>query len=276
MQIIHALPGRVLTAVLEEIRNDDGEEMATDLLDTWGLGMEVGELSARYDVHPDATYNPAVVAWLLSRHGFGVPAEFETRLGDRLGRLGEVVTPLWVLALPVTPSGARRLPADPVVCPTSPEVEIAYRGLVDHLRTYSHDGAPELQRTAVVWRVGALVDGLEPTEDVDPRRLAMRLGQIRYRLKSDGRLSQLEQQICTRWEDDPFAARRNTLSHLRGRDVTFEQVCDFYRDGEEMLVTESQAVSLAVLREAAEAMREESPPSSLVQRSYAEVSWIDV
>jgi hypothetical protein len=266
----------VLAGVLDEIISDGGEESATERLDVWGLRMEVRELSARYRAYPDATYGPALVAWSLLRHGSGSPAAFETRLGDRLGRVGEIVVPLWVLALPVSAHGARRLPADPVVCPTSPEVELAYRGLVDHLRLYRHDDAPELHRTAIVWRVGALVDGLEPTEDADPRRLAMRLGQIRFRLKNDGSLSLLEQQICAHWEDDPFAARRNVLSHLRGRDITFEDVCRFYRDDETTLVSESQAISLAVLREVAEAMREEPPPRGLVESAYAEVSWIDV
>jgi len=262
--------GRVLAAVLEALMRVQGEQVPDDLLQDWNVPWGAKELSRRYAATAGAAYDPTVVAWLLASCGESAPTEFEVELDRCIGH-NEFCAPVWVLSRRVA---GKRLPARPVVDMGDPNVAQAYRGLLDHLASYVHERAQELQRTACIWRVGALADGMEPVGALERERdspLALRVQRIVDQLKIDRRLTSTEVRVCQRWEPSRFNARRNALTHLQ---VAFGEACTFY-EAEETLSTECEAVSLAVLRRMADAMSDQTPPSFLFKRLESDLDWID-
>lgn len=268
------LSGSELSTILDVIADDAGTEAADDQLGKWSFPFEVAELSRRYRAYPEVMHDASLVAWIVAGHGLDDPSEFEAELGRRLG-FGTLSAPVWVLSRPV-PSIGTRLPADPFVCPLEPDIETAYRELVAHLETYDHTAARELQRSAIVWRVGALVDGMEPLdEDSDDKRpLGRRLDQIIFRMRRDGRLTAEEDALCSGWATRDFGDRRNALTHLGGRAISFAAACAHYVE-RTVLMTECAAISLAVLQQSALVMREQPPPIGLLSRAASSVEWMD-
>ena len=103
-----------------------------------------------------------------------------------------------------------------------------------------------------------------------------RNGSGRYaRLRADTRLSLGERNTCTRWQDDPFASRRNTLTHLLADESSFEEACRRYESDPRLLLDEIQSVSLAVFRANAEAMQEQAPQEWVVDAAWRDIEWID-
>ena len=263
--------GIVLAAVIESLVAVEGPEVPTDCLDDWGVPYEPRELARRYATHPEAAYDPTVVAWLLANCGEMAPDVFEMELGRRIG-YDEYCAPVWVLSRRIA---QRRLPARPAVPLGDPVVAQAYAGLLDLVARYDHAESPELQRTALVWRVGALADGMEPVDSTGAvsSPLAGRIQQLVDQLKNDSRLTFIEVQACGKWEPSRFSDRRNVLTHLSNPSIRFADACTYYED-EEKLTTECEAVSLAVLRRVADVMLSEKVPGYAVRRLEADIGWI--
>lgn len=270
------LPGHVLAQILDLIVERSGSDQADDALTSWDFQMQVHDLANRYRTYPQSNFDVTIVAWLVARLGVGDPTEFEVELADHVGP-GHLWAPVWMLSQPIVSLAPSRLPANPFVCPCDPDVERAYRGLLAHLETYDHESAPELHRSAVIWRVGALADGLEPADEdysQDSRKFGQRLDQIVARLCNDDRLTLEDKKICRLWSGQNFGDRRNALTHLSRRAVSFDDAYSHYTS-RTVLLTECAAASLAVLREGANAMKDQAPSNSIVQRAFKEVEWIE-
>jgi hypothetical protein len=270
------MPGAVLAHLVHLLKQYGGAEAADDLLLDWRFPFDLEDLGRRYAAYPEMAYDPALVAWLLARYGTGDPSGFEFALGSRIG-FGRYVLPVWVLSRPASGARVVRLPADPVILPIEPPIDSAYRGLLDHLATYDHDSALELQRTSVAWRVGAIADGIEPADESrrkGERALAKRIDGLVIRLQQDGRLTSDDELLLRSWAGSRFSDRRNVLTHLRCRSIDFAAAIDHYADFDALL-TECAAISIAVLNVTATVMREASPPTELIERTIASVEWID-
>lgn len=267
------LPGPHLAAFLKLIEEFDLAEAANEALQSWGFPLELADLADRYAAHTDSSYDATVASWLLARVGEGDPTRFEVAVGEIVGP--GYVLPIWVLARPVAVTGVVRLPAQPIVCPIDDAILMAYQGLLDHLLLYEHDTAAELQRSAIAWRVGAVADAMEPSEDADDTRgLAQRIERIVRRIRASNSLTPDDQTVFRAWRIHRFVDVRNVLTHLTARgDITFDVACDYY-ERRDTILNECAAISLAVLRQASEEMREVNPPSGVIRRAAAAVDWI--
>lgn len=184
-------------------------------------------------------------AWLLATGGERMemtPGDFEALLPTRNVRLA---APLWLLGVVGEHPVAGRLPIRPFVPAQDKDLDLAYIGLFDHTGyegTLKGLSRPELARGAMVWRIGALIDSLEPRLD-DKEGLQQRLYRLHGRADRQWSLSIREKELWHAWVQG-FGTRRNSLTHLG--DSNFEQCAAYCVEESDRLREAAACMCLAV------------------------------
>ncbi len=255
---------------LRQVSPDGFEGIADELrLDLRSLSKGYGSL----DDNPAQDVDLRLLSWSLIRLGPSLgmaPSEFELEIAA-----SEFVLPGW---LPCVPSAApvflRRLPAVPFLLDSLPhEVQAAYSGLIEHIEhrsDFTDRLRPELSLTGIIWRVGALVDFLEPKQS-DKDGMNQRVGRLRRRCSRPELASPGEQRL---WDalGAGFGGRRNVLTHLSTdqHGLTFEEVVDWCLGNQEEVLDLAACISHGVICHAAERVRESEPPDPSAVRWVVE------
>jgi hypothetical protein len=262
-------------AVLSELR----EGPLDDALGELGVGRrDLARLTQRYLACPDipaGTADLCILAFLLARSGSSSGldrARFEAALASELGgQTSGFFAPFWVPS--VAGLRQRRL-FFPLVAPRRSSVVQAYEGLVHHVRgLFISNAVGELSFTAILWRVAALIDGLEPGN----QSLYDKMNAVRGRVVQSSTISLIERQLWTPLTKQ-FSDRRHALSHLVVRDGhSFESSVEYALHSRDELVAASTALGLAVLQEVADDLSDMAAPNDEWSRvwSYQGTGWID-
>lgn len=169
----------------------------------------------------------------------------------------------WTLGSVV--SSAEDLPAVPAVWPSDENVEVAFRGLIEHVCAVQTmpQPLPEMVQTAMYWRGYGLAEALRP--EVNSGGPALRRLQLEALTSmEDAHRAQASRHI------DGFGERRNALSHIAdapGR-KGFIQVIDEVQESHDLHLT-TRVMTQFVFYDVARQVRQSPPP--VVRRGAEEV-----
>lgn len=267
---------RVLDAVYGALLQLSGEALDDGL---GALGVQRGELERmqrRYSKHATYGDQPAdyfelsVFAFLVHTVAQHERRGFEVEAFRALAASGAAsyVAPFGVPA--VAALGARQL-FFPVAAPRRTSVLRAYEGLVRHLRAFKESDASELAHTAILWRISAIVDGLEPGDSP----LYDKMNAVRGRVVQSSVLSEQEKLLWNPLQKT-FSSRRHVLSHLIVRDgETFETASEYAVTSLDELRALSTALGFAILQEIADDLAQLPPPVRAWGLTWSNTAWIE-
>lgn len=168
----------------------------------------------------------------------------------------------WTLGSVV--SSTDDLPAAPAVWPSNENVEVAFRGLIEHVCAVQMmpQPLPEMVQTAMYWRGYGLAEALRP--EAGSGSPALR----RLQLEALSSMSDAHRVHVSRHLDS-FGERRNALSHIADDQSRkgFIQVVDEVQESRDLHLT-TRAMTQFVFYDVAQQVRQ-SPPS-VVRRGAEE------
>lgn len=215
----------------------------------------------------------SLLACLLHRGGRSASVtrpQLEAALFGGLANSPRYVVPFWVPAVAGFRANSLFFP---LVAPRRSNVLRAYMGLVQHIRSMSADkiAASELSCTAILWRIAALLDGLEPGD----RSLYEKMNAVRHRVVRSDVMSEPEKRLWGPLQKR-FSDRRHVLSHLIERDgECFETAADYAISSKEELLGAATALSFAVLQHVADDFEGLSPRMDDWTRVWSGTEWIE-
>lgn len=99
-----------------------------------------------------------------------------------------------------------------------PNVELAYEGFVEHVANAPRGDWPEMHRTALLWRLGGIAEGLTGGQG----HLSMSLGQLNAQVGNSLPLS-MRTATSDEWKSR-FVAHRNVFTHVNSEQgITFRE-----------------------------------------------------
>lgn len=138
-------------------------------------------------------------------------------LGDLSGAINrdiELVLSAWSVGQPIWKNGNHH-PATFLVGQLGRDIELAYSGLVEHLRTYekefSEDTTTEIMRTSVIWRMTGLFEALANTSD-GPENAMTYIAKHSHKVFPE----QLNNLISARVWPGKVVVVRNAFTHIAG------------------------------------------------------------
>jgi len=220
-----------------------------------------------------------LIGWLTWRCGRRISStsaiSFDAGLPTVNG--GSLVAPGWVLGIAGPGSWRQRLPCRFLVEPEDESLAEAYNGLVEHVRALQLQSPPgELMLTSVLWRIGAILDGLEDHPESAATSLGGRVSLVEQRVAGCSHFAGFEREA---WKSigTRFADRRNVLSHLI-RDkpgLTFANcVQGALAEGGSVVLTAAAAISLAVAQQISTEF-EADRPLGVAKAVESEMRWIE-
>jgi hypothetical protein len=189
--------------------------------------------------------------------------EVRDRASGKQTQLGIICC--WVLGRPVLPWAIA--PAVPALRHPMSAVIRAYHGLLQHLEKLEAVDT-EMPITSIIWRVGALVDGIIEAQ-TDKDSLHTRFGRMRTGLLP---ILTAGEQLPVDALVDNLAGKRNVLTHLHPeREMTFESVVDLHPDLSSV-VEHVTAITLGTFFSIAGHHADQPPPRGEIRRVEDELS----
>ncbi len=254
----------------------DELERALDLIG-WDLEM-LKKVEQWYRLLPefhqavDREWHFELLGYLLRRcarnTGFTRPAvEAALAESDPQGmRLG---FPFWVPCMAMLPG--RQLWV-PLYLPEGGREVRAYAGLVRHLLAIRED-ALELQLSSVLWRVGALTDGLAR----DSGGLTSRISDLHKAVTSHETSIESERRWWYPILHSKFAPYRNALTHMvtdQGMPMEFIEAAEYALSSQDQLSQAASAVGCALVQQVSDSTPD-IPDLRVTDGVWRDLQWID-